>query len=349
MTNHHRNSINPSVEAAHEAGLRYVTDHRPGIRRLRSGKGFRYVDPNGRAIRNTEVLERIRSLVIPPAWEDVWICPVANGHIQATGLDERGRKQYRYHARWRAVRDETKYHRLLDFGLALPSLRRRVRADLKLPGLPRAKVLATVVCLLETTLIRIGNEEYARTNHSFGLTTLLDRHARIEGATIHFTFRGKSGVKHAINVHDRRLARLVKRCRDLPGQELFQYLDEEGEQHNVDSADVNAYLQEICGDEFTAKDFRTWGGTILAAEALRRLEPPSSMTEGKRIVVETVAMVAEHLGNTRAVCRKCYIHPDVLDLFLEGGLLDALGRRRPPRSEEAWLLAFLRRRSRRTS
>ncbi|HBI44808.1 MAG TPA: DNA topoisomerase I, partial [Planctomycetales bacterium] len=250
--------VEGSTESARAAGLRYVHDDRPGIRRVRRGKAFRYLNPDGRPVRDAETIARIRALVIPPAWIDVWICVHDNGHLQATGRDARGRKQYRYHARWRAVRDETKYHRIIDFARALPILRARIDADLTLPGLRRAKVLAAVVRLLETTLIRIGNEEYARTNHSFGLTTLLDKHVQITGDTAHFTFRGKSGVHHDIDVHDRRLVAIIRRCHDLPGHELFQFVDEEGATHLIDSAAVNAYLHEIAGHEFTAKDFRTW-------------------------------------------------------------------------------------------
>jgi DNA topoisomerase-1 len=256
------------ITAARAAGLRDTSDDQPGIRRVRCGRGFRYQGPDGRPVRDEDTLKRIRSLTIPPAWTDVWICPQQSGHLQATGRDARGRKQYRYHPRWRATRDESKYDRMVAFGLALPRIRARVEADLALPGLPRAKVLATVVRLLETTLVRVGNEEYARANGSFGLTTLRTRHVAVTGATIHFAFRGKSGVRHHIDVRDRRLARVVRRCRDLPGQLLFQYLDESGQRHGY-SADVNDYLREAAGEEFTAKDFRTWGGTVLAVATLR--------------------------------------------------------------------------------
>jgi len=272
------------VETAQAAGLRYVHDDRPGIQRQRRGKGFRYLGPDGKPVRDRDQLRRIRSLVIPPAWTDVWICPNPQGHLQATGHDARGRKQYRYHPRWRAARDETKYDRMIAFGQALPKIRARVAQDLAQSGLPRTKVLATVVRLLETTLIRVGNEEYARENGSFGLTTLRNRHVSVEGQTVRFSFKGKSGVRHSIAVDDRRLARIVQRCQEMPGQELFQYLDEDGTPHDIDSADVNAYLQEIAGQEFTAKDFRTWAGTVLVAVALQELQAFVSQTHAKRYV-----------------------------------------------------------------
>jgi len=280
------------VGAARAAGLRYVHDDRPGIRRARSGKAFRYVGPDGRPVRDDDTVKRIRSLAIPPAWTDVWICPLPNGHIQASGRDARGRKQYRYHPRWRQARDETKYHRMVAFGLALPAIRDRVEADLALPGLPRRRVLAAVVRLLETTLIRVGNEEYARANHSFGLTTLHNHHAEVNGATVHFRFRGKSGVRHAVDVCDRRLARLIRQCQDLPGHELFEYVDDEGRVHEVSSSDVNDYLREPAGDEFTAKDFRTWGGTVLAAEALRACEACERLARRKKNVIAAVEAAA---------------------------------------------------------
>ena len=341
------------LASARAAGLRYVLDDGPGIRRARRGKGFRYLGPDGKPIRDAETLRRIRSLVIPPAWTDVWICPRPNGHLQATGRDARGRKQYRYHPRWRAVRDETKYDRVIAFGLALPRIRARVEADLALPGLPRDKVLATVVRLLETTLIRVGNEEYARTNGSFGLTTLRDRHVQIEGGTVHFAFRGKSGVKHRIDVRDARLARVVRRCRDLPGHELFRYLDEDGVTHTVDSADVNDYLREAAGEEFTAKDFRTWASTVLAAQALREFAAFDSQIQAKRNVVSAIEAVAGRLGNTASVCRKCYVHPAVVDAYLDGSLVSALRQRVEQEladnlhelsPEEAAVLAFLQQR-----
>jgi DNA topoisomerase-1 len=344
------------VAAARAAGLRYVRDDRPGIRRVRRGGGFGYTDPDGRSVTDEETLGRIRALAIPPAWTDVWICPSPNGHLQATGRDAKGRKQYRYHPRWREVRDETKYDRMVAFGLALPRLRARVEADLARPGLPREKVLATVVRLLETTLVRVGNSEYARANGSFGLTTLRDRHVEVEGGTVRFAFRGKSGVRHRIDVRDRRLAQVVRRCRDLPGQELFQYVDDGGATRAVDSADVNEYLREAAGEEFTAKDFRTWAGTVLAARALEEFRAFDSEAQARRNVVAAVESVAKRLGNTPSVCRKCYVHPAVVDAYLDGTLLESLGRRVEREltgrlgelgPEEAAVLAFLQERLRR--
>jgi DNA topoisomerase-1 len=340
-------------ESAKVAGLSYVTDTKPGIRRKRSGKGFTYLDPDGKPIRDPDVLRRIASLAIPPAWTEVWISPKPLGHLQATGRDARGRKQYRYHPRWRAVRDETKYTRMLAFGAALPRIRRRIEADLARPGLPREKVLATVIRLLETTLIRVGNEEYARTNRSFGLTTMRDRHVAVDGATVAFKFRGKSGIYHAVDLGDRRLARVVKRCRDLPGQDLFQYLDDDGQAQTINSADVNAYLREVSGEDFTAKDFRTWAGTVLAALALQEFETFDSEAQAKKNIVRAIESVAERLGNTPTVCRKCYVHPEILQSYMDGTMLqtlrtraeremsDSLGELRP---EEAAILALLQQR-----
>jgi DNA topoisomerase-1 len=307
-----------AVASARAAGLRHVHDDRPGLRRLAAKNGFRYVDADGKPVRDAATLARIRSLAIPPAWRDVWICPLANGHLQATGRDARGRKQYRYHPRWREVRDEVKYNRMLAFGQALPSIRARVDAALSLPGLPREKVLATVVSLLQATLIRIGNEEYARDNRSYGLTTLRNRHVRVDGSAVQFRFRGKSGVQHAVTVSDRRLARIIARIRDLPGQDLFQYVDDDGNLHSVGSADVNDYLRTLSGEDYTAKDFRTWHGTLLAALALHECGPCGCDTEGKRNVLRAIETVAQRLGNTPAVCRKCYVHPAVLDAYLAG-------------------------------
>jgi DNA topoisomerase-1 len=305
--------------SARAAGLRYVDCRRLiGIRRTGPRTAFRYVGPDGRVIRNKDELARIKALVLPPAWKDVWICPFANGHLQATGRDVRGRLQYRYHTMWRTVRDEVKYGRLLSFAEALPRVRRRTAEDVALPGLPREKVLATVVQLLEKTFIRVGNEEYARTNGSIGLTTMKDGHAKVDGGGIRFVFRGKSGVPHEIGLTDKRLARIVRACRDLPGQELFQYRGADGTPRGIDSADVNAYLHQISGSEFTAKDFRTWAGTVLAARALADAKPPSSQAAAKRQVAAAVERVAQQLGNTKAVCRKCYIHPVVVDAYLEG-------------------------------
>lgn len=341
------------AEAARFAGLRYVSDEQPGLRRVRAGRGFLYRDVDGRRVRDPETLRRIRALVIPPAWTDVWICPSPRGHLQATGRDAKGRKQYRYHPSWRAVRDETKYHRMIAFAQALPALRGRVEKDLARPGLPREKVLATVVRLLESTLIRVGNEEYARQNHSFGLTTLRDKHVEIDGHRLRFSFRGKSGVRHDIDLHDRRLARIVRRCRDLPGYELFQYLDDDGRPRTVCSDDVNDYLREIGGQDFTAKDFRTWAGTVLASCALQEFESFDSQAQAKKNVTRAIEQVAMRLGNTRAVCRKCYVHPAVIDSYLDGTLVEVLRQRvegemtetlTELRPEEAAVLALLQQR-----
>ena len=319
------------VESAKSAGLRYVTDAKPGIRRFRRGKGFHYKAPGGSSVTEPDTLARIKSLVIPPAWQQVWICPIPNGHLQATGRDARGRKQSRYHPRWREVRDETKYERMLLFGQALPAIRTRVEHDLALANMPRPKVLATIVRLMETTFIRIGNEEYARTNHSYGLTTMRNRHVAVQGSTLHFAFEGKSGVKHAIDLSDRRLAAIVRRCLDIPGYELFQYLDHEGERHSIDASDVNDYLREITpatiDASFTAKDFRTWAGTVLTHTMLQQFEPFASETEAKRNIIQAIKDVAKRLGNTPSVCRKCYIHPAVLDSYLGGRMMQALESR----------------------
>ena len=306
-------------ESASAAGLRYVCDVRmPGIRRIGSKHRVRFVYADGRTVGDRAVLQRIRALAIPPAWTDVWICPDPRGHLQATGRDARGRKQYRYHARWRALRDDVKYNRLLTFAKALPRIRRRTAADLRRSGLPREKVLAAVVSLLEKTLIRVGNEEYAKQNGSIGLTTMRDRHAKVNGSRLRFEFRGKSGVQHAIDLADRRLARIVKACRDLPGYELFQFVDDDGSRVAIDSADVNAYVREICGEDFTAKDFRTWAGTVLASRHLSMASGFQSVAEAKRNIVRAVDAVARQLGNTKAVCRKSYIHPAIFDAYLDG-------------------------------
>jgi DNA topoisomerase-1 len=326
-------------EAARAAGLRYVSDNDPGYQRRRAGKGFRYLDEHGKPLRDSAALQRIRALAIPPAWTQVWICPHPQGHLQATGRDAKGRKQYRYHARWRAVRDENKFDRMLSFGQSLPRIRERTEQDLALPGLPRAKVQATLVRLLETTLIRIGNEEYARANRSFGLTTLRDSHVRVKGGALRFQFRGKSGVRHTVSLHDRRLARIVKRCQDLPGQVLFQYLDEAGNQQCIGSADVNEYLREITNEDFTAKDFRTWAGTVLAAFALHECTQFGSPTELKRNIVTALKAVSARLGNTPAVCRKAYVHPAIWELYGCGALQEALaGFLTEPRNwNQTWL------------
>jgi DNA topoisomerase-1 len=310
------------IASARAAGLRYVYDTKPGITRHRHAEAFRYTGPDGKPIRDKATLARIRSIVIPPAWTDVWICPLPNGHLQATGRDARGRKQSRYHPDWRSTRDQAKYEHMLAFSAALPAIRARVQHDLALPGLPREKVLATIVRLLETTYIRVGNESYARENHSFGLTTLRRRHVTIDGAKLTFNFKGKSGVAHTINLTDRRLARIVKACHDTPGYELFDYLDHDGNPHAIGSTDVNAYLNEVTGQHFTAKDFRTWAGTVLACTLLRACETceEPSQTFLKKNVVATVKSVAQRLGNTPSVCRKCYVHPAVLDAYLNGSL-----------------------------
>ncbi|HEX8100406.1 MAG TPA: DNA topoisomerase IB [Actinomycetota bacterium] len=338
------------TEAARAAGLRYVSDASPGIVRRRVGKGFTYIGPGGARISNRKELTRIKSLAIPPAWTSVWISPNPRGHIQATGRDARGRKQYRYHSQWRLVRDETKYHKIAAFGEALPAIRDRVEKDLGRHGLPRAKVLATVIRILDTTLVRIGNQEYARMNDSFGLTTLQDRHADITGAKLRLRFRGKGGKVHQVAVQDRRLARTVKRCQDLPGEELFQYVDEAGEQHVVESGDVNDYLREISGEEFSAKDFRTWGGTVLAAEALVRRGEFETQTEAKSNVVDAIKDVAAQLNNTPAVCRSSYVHPEVIQAYMDGSLVGMWGDAEESvkewieglRREEAILLVVLK-------
>lgn len=306
---------NPA-ESARSAGLRYVSDQKPGFRRQETRDGFCYLDQNGKTITDTTVLGRIKSLAIPPAWQQVWICPVTNGHIQATGRDAKGRKQYRYHPKWRLMRDEVKYERVVQFGKALPSLREKVEADLRLQALPMRKVLAAIVKMLDLTGVRIGNEEYAKTNQSFGLTTLLTKHVRIEGAEIELRFRGKSRVQHALKLRDRRMANIIKRLRDLPGQELFQYIDENGEAHSVDSGDVNAYLHELAGEDYTAKDFRTWLGTMLATLTLLEMANYNSQQEAKTNVDVAVRFVAEQLGNTPRICRNCYIHPAVFETYL---------------------------------
>jgi DNA topoisomerase-1 len=306
-----------------------------------SPKAFRYVGASGKRV-SARDLNRIRSLVIPPAWTNVWICPDPRGHLQATGRDVRGRKQYRYHPRWRETRDEDKYGRLPEFGRALPLIRRRIQRDLARPGLSREKVLAAVVKLLETTFIRVGNDEYARQNRSFGLTTMRDSHVRVTGSRVRFFFRGKSGVQHELELNDRRLARIVKQCRDLPGQELFQYLDANGRVVDVSSDDVNAYLKSITGTDFTSKDFRTWAGTVLAATLLCECEPCSSATAQKKAVTRAIDEVAKRLGNTRAVCRKCYVHPAVIEAYLDGTITRGMGKLTA--SEDA-VLRLLRRRA----
>ncbi len=341
------------VASAKLAKLRYLTDEKPGIRRKRQGDGFAYFNGDDKRVRDKNTLVRIRQLAIPPAWTDVWISPVENGHLQATGRDARGRKQYRYHARWRQVRDETKYSKIILFAAALPKIRATVEADLKLPGLARRKVLAAVVRLLETTLIRVGNDEYARDNGSYGLTTMRDQHVSVNGSKVKFKFRGKSSKWHSIELADRRLARIVGHCQDLPGQELFQYLDDDGVQQDVNSQDVNDYVREIAGEEFTAKDFRTWAGTVLAAMALHEFEKFDSQAQRKRNIVRAIENVAERLGNTPSVCRKCYVHPAILELYQGGAMLGTLKQRAEAelagsigdlRPEESAVLALLQQR-----
>jgi DNA topoisomerase-1 len=330
-------------------GLRFSNDAEPGISRRRAGRGFRYLGPGGKPIRDPAVLDRIRALAIPPAWEDVWICRDSRGHLQAVGRDARGRKQPRYHAHWRERRDDLKFSRLAAFGRALPRIRRRVAHDLHLPGLSREAVLATIVRLLETTYLRIGNEEYARTNRSFGLTTLRSRHVTVSGAGLRFRFRGKGGKVHTVGVRDRRLARIVARCRDLPGQELFQYLDEDGEPHSIESEDVNAYLRDAAGIDVTAKDFRTWAGTLMAFRALRSTRR-TSRSAIRAALKDSTEQVAEALGNTPAVSRASYIAPAVIDAHMAGDLPRGIGRTpdvaaatRPPngRREEMLLVRLL--------
>lgn len=312
------------VKSAELVGLRYGSDTSPGIQRQRVADEFCYITVDGKQICDESELSRIKALVIPPAWTDVWICPMPHGHLQATGRDAKGRKQYRYHAHWRKVRSQTKFNRIIAFGETLPKIRKRTAEDLALRGLPREKVLATVVRLLEITRIRVGNEEYAQTNRSFGLTTMRDRHADISGSKLRFKFRGKSGVEHDIELSDRRLARIVKRCQDIPGQELFQYLDDDGQHQPIDSGDVNDYLREITGLDFTAKDFRTWAGTVLAAQELDELGPFESETQGKKNVTQAIKDVAKQLGNRPTTCRKYYVHPAIIDAYMDGSLFQTM-------------------------
>lgn len=313
-------SVGSEMAAARAAHLRYVHDDIPGITRSGTPPHFHYYGPDGKKIKDQATLDRIRALGIPPAYRDVWICPLENGHLQATGKDARGRKQYRYHTAWRAVRDAAKYDRMAAFGEALPTIRARVNSDLAQHGLPRQKVLATVVYLLEKTCIRVGNDEYAHSNESYGLTTMLCRHVHIAGSKLRFHFKGKSGKQHDIALSDPHVARVVRACQELPGQALFQYLDEHTAIHHVHSDDVNAYLKETSGQDFTAKDFRTWAGTVACALCLAEGEPPTSSAHGKRIVSEAIKKVAQHLGNTPAICRKCYVHPAIIEAFQSGVL-----------------------------
>jgi DNA topoisomerase-1 len=320
-------ALSDPVVSARVVGLRHVSDERPGIKREKRGTGFVYRDAAGRIVRDPETLRRIKSLVIPPAWTRVWICAQPDGHLQATGRDDRGRKQSRYHPRWREIRDETKYARMIAYGRLLPKIRRRVKKDMALRGLPKNKVLAAVARLLEVSLIRVGNDAYARENDSFGLTTLRNKHVDVNGSELRFHFRGKSGQWHNVDIHDRHLAKIVERCQDLPGQELFQFVDDDGGRHDVRSEDVNEYLREASGEDFTAKDFRTWAGTVLAAMALREFEKFDTKAQAKKNVVAAIEAVAKKLGNTPAVCKKCYIHPHVLDSYLDGTLVEVLKQR----------------------
>ena len=348
--------ISPRVdehrEAAARAGLSYVTDGIAGITRKRAGKGWVFYAPGGAKIDDAAEKKRINSLVIPPAWTDVWICPDPSGHIQATARDARGRKQYRYHPLYRDTRDKSKFRRMLEFSEILPEIRERIERDLRARDLTRRQILATVVRLLDKTLIRVGNDEYARENRSFGLTTLRGRHVEVKGSKLHFTFRGKSGVEHAIAITDRKLARIVQQCQDLPGQELFQYIDEAGKRQAISSDDVNAYLREITGRDITAKDFRTWAGTMLAAKELFALGPAHTQREAERNMIRAIDAVAKRLGNTRAVCRKYYVHPGLVRAYLQGltAPLEAQpiiteARRRTPtgalRRDEVAVLQFL--------
>ena len=320
------------VEAARRAGLRYTPDSIRGLRRQRVGEEFVYFAVNGHRIRNERKLRRILSLAIPPAWTEVWICPHPNGHLQVTARDARGRKQYRYHPKYRAIRDETKFDRMLEFSRVLPAARRAVEAHLGLGGLPREKVLATVVWLLERTLIRVGNIEYARENESYGLTTFEDRHVQVRGTKVTFTFKGKSGVEHSLSFADARLARIIQRCQTLPGEHLFQYVDDDGNRQDVDSGAVNEYLQQIAGAGITAKDFRTWAGTMLAARALAEIGPARLVRDKKKHIIEAIDQVAERLGNTRAVCRQYYIHPVILEAYGRGHVVTLPKGRGPERA-----------------
>lgn len=340
-------------DAAETAGLVYVSDEVPGIRRRRAGKGFAYFRPGGDKVDDKATLERIRSLAIPPAYTDVWICSRADGHIQATGRDTKGRKQYRYHSAFREIREGTKYEHMIDFAKGLPAIRRTIDEHMRLRGLPREKVLATVVNLLETTLIRVGNVDYAKHNKSYGLTTLRNPHVKVEGPELRFQFKGKSGKTWRLAVRDRRIARIVRACQELPGQDLFQYLDEDGELQSVTSADVNAYLKEITGRDITAKDFRTWAGTVLAALALAELQMFDSEASARKNIRTAIERVSSRLGNTPTICRKCYVHPEILACYLEGDLLltvkgeiEQEPQGGPPglKHEEAAVLSLLQRR-----
>jgi len=319
--------VTDSIKAAADAGLRYVSDDQPGYSRKRKGDDFEFFDADGKRIKDEQRILRIKRLAIPPAWTDVWICPAPNGHIQATGRDARRRKQYRYHERWREVRDENKYEKMVLFGQALPKIRKRVDDDLSLSGLPRRKVLATVVHLLERTFIRVGNEEYARDNKSFGLTTMRDHHVEVNGSKLRFRFRGKSKIPHDVDVTDRRIAKIISKLQDLPGQELFQYVDDDGQVCNINSQDVNDYLREITNEDFTAKDFRTWAGTVMAAIALQAVGGFETKKQAKANIKNAIGAVSKMLRNTPAICRKCYIHPAVLETYLSGNAIEGMKQR----------------------
>jgi DNA topoisomerase I len=344
-------SLDP-ISSAKFAGLRYILDTAPGIRRERNGSGFKYIETSGALITNSDQLSRLKALAIPPAWKDVWICTSPQGHLQATGRDAKGRKQYKYHPLWREVRDSTKFHRMIAFVEALPVIRDRVQKDLEEPGLPKEKILATIVHLLELTLIRIGNEEYAKENNSYGLTTMRNHHLNVKGSKIRFQFKGKSGKSHSIGIKNKRLARILKKCQEIPGQELFQYIDENGNPVSIDSSDVNDYLRSITNQDFTAKDFRTWAGTIYTFMTLRNFDPYQSEADAKTQIKLTIETVAELLGNTPTICRKCYIHPQVLDGHLDRSLMK-LESKSPERvpglaEEEVLVLSYLRKQSRKT-
>jgi DNA topoisomerase I len=336
----------PTASDAEKAGLEYVNDGEPGIRRQRRGTGFSYLDSNGKAVRDPYAIARIRSLAIPPAWTDVWVCASENGHLQATGRDAKGRKQYRYHMDFVAIRDSAKYERLVEFAKVLPAARAAVAEQMALPGLPRGKVLATIVHLLDSTLIRVGNDSYARENDSYGITTLRNSHVRVAGGELRFQFKGKSGKSWRVTVRDRRVAKIIRSCQELPGQHLFQYLDETGNALRITSTDVNEYLRALTGQEVTAKDFRTWAGTVLAANLLQEIGRPESEAAAKRQIRAALQQVAARLGNTVAICRKCYVHPSVLEVYSAGELrLRRLASKDGGlRPEEAATLRFLQRR-----
>lgn len=348
-----RDRTEEAKQSAKAAGLVYVSPDQPGISRVSRGKNYEYMTADGRRVTDKITLGRIKRLAIPPAWTNVWICPKENGHLQAVGYDARKRKQYRYHPHWREVRDETKYNSMVEFARILPRIRKRVAEDLTLPGLPKSKVLAAVIKILETGLIRVGNDEYARTNKSFGLTTMQDRHVDVNGATIRFQFRGKSGKYHKIHIEDRRLAKIVANCQAIPGQELFQYVDDEGRSRDITSSDVNDYLREITRSDFTAKDFRTWAGTVLAAMALQEFQKFDTKAQAKKNLLRAIEAVAQKLGNTPAICRKCYIHPIILNSYMDGAMLNLFKKRAEEelkgnvhslRAEEGAVLAFLQKR-----